>query len=131
MRWDHASRSHRLTILGLLPTLMIIGASWDAHARVSGKNPHARVVRAIHSPDYRPPYADIVVDENTGQVMHASNADGPRHPASLTKIMTLYLLFEQIEEDKLKLDTPLQISSHAAVQPPTKLGLKANETITV
>jgi D-alanyl-D-alanine carboxypeptidase len=131
MRWDHASRSHRLTILGLLPILMIIGASWDAHARDSRKNPHARVVRAIHSPDYRPPYADIVVDENTGQVMHASNADGPRHPASLTKIMTLYLLFEQIEEDKLKLDTPLQISSHAAIQPPTKLGLKANETITV
>jgi D-alanyl-D-alanine carboxypeptidase len=131
MRWDHASRSHRLTILGLLPTLMIIGANWDAHARDSRKNPHARVVRAIHGPDYRPPYADIVVDENTGQVMHASNADGPRHPASLTKIMTLYLLFEQIEEGKLKLDTPLQISSHAAVQPPTKLGLKANETITV
>ena len=59
---------------------------------------HARVVA------YTPPYAAIVVDANSGHVLHATNADALRHPASLTKIMTLYLLFEQIEAGKLRLD---------------------------
>src|SRR5207302_2136351 len=52
-----------------------------------------------------------------------------RHPASLTKIMTLYLLFERLESGKLKLDSPLQVSEHASAQAPTKLGLKAGSTI--
>ena len=72
-----------------------------------------------------------MVDANSGQMLHEENADEPRHPASLTKIMTLYLLFEQIEAGKFKLDTPLQISALAAGQTPTKLGLKANQTIIV
>ena len=55
--------------------------------------------------DYSPPYAAIVVDANTGKVLHATNADSLRHPASLTKIMTLYLLFERLEAGKIKLDT--------------------------
>src|SRR5260370_4284749 len=50
------------------------------------------------------PYADIVVDANSGNVLHSTNPDAQRHPASLTKIMTLYLLFEQLEAGKLKLD---------------------------
>ena len=60
-----------------------------------------------------------------------ASPDEPRHPASLTKIMTLYLLFEQIEAGKFKLDTPLPVSAHAAAQTPTKLGLRANQTISV
>ena len=71
-----------------------------------------------------------MVDDKSGFVLHEVSADEPRHPASLTKIMTLYLLFEQLDGGKL-LDTPLQISPRAAVQNPTKLGLKANQTITV
>src|ERR1043165_6524693 len=58
-----------------------------------------------HGPAYSPPYAALVVDANSGNVLHAANADALRHPASLTKIMTLYLLFEQIEAGKLRLDT--------------------------
>ena len=54
-----------------------------------------------------PPYAAIVVDANTGAVLHAANPDELRHPASLTKIMTLYLLFERLEAGKLRLDTAL------------------------
>ena len=68
------------------------------------------VARAHHrarAEGYSPPSASIVVDANTGPVLHETNADAPRHPASLTKIMTLYLLFEQLEAGKLKLDTPL------------------------
>ena len=71
------------------------------------------------------------IDDKSGQVLHEDHADEPRHPASLTKIMTLYLLFEQIEAGTLKLDTPLPISTQAAIQNPTKLGLKANQTVKV
>ena len=77
------------------------------------------------------PYAAIVVDGNSGAVLHSSNPDARRHPASLTKIMTLYLLFEQLESGKLKLDSQLKVSEHAASQSPTKLGLKAGSTIQV
>jgi D-alanyl-D-alanine carboxypeptidase len=91
-------------------------------------HPHKR---AIHGPDYQPPYAAIVVDDNSGDVLHELSADDLRHPASLTKIMTLYLLFEQLDAGKLRLDTPLQVSTQAALQRPTKLGLKANQTIKV
>ena len=77
------------------------------------------------------PYADIVVDANSGGVLHATNPDARRHPASLTKIMTLYLLFEQLEAGKLQLDSPLKVSEEAAAQMPTKLGLRAGSTIEV
>jgi D-alanyl-D-alanine carboxypeptidase len=77
------------------------------------------------------PYADIVVDANSGTVLHATNPDARRHPASLTKIMTLYLLFEQLEAGKLKLDSQLKVSAEAAGQMPTKLGLKPGSTIEV
>ena len=108
---------------------MIVGAGWDqTEARSPRNDPPQRV---IHGPNYRPPYAAIVVDDKSGFVLHDVSADEPRHPASLTKIMTLYLLFEQLDEGKLNLDTPLPISTQAALQPPTKLGLKANQTIKV
>jgi D-alanyl-D-alanine carboxypeptidase len=80
---------------------------------------------------YEPSYASIVVDANSGAVMQATNADSPRHPASLTKIMTLYLLFERLEQGKVKLTTDLPVSARAAVQAPSKLGLKPGESIRV
>jgi D-alanyl-D-alanine carboxypeptidase len=125
------SRSHWLALAGLVATLTIAAASCDpAEARVKSKRDHSRP-RAIHGPNYHPPYADIVVDDKSGLVLHEVSADEPRHPASLTKIMTLYLLFEQLEAGKLSLDTELPISTRAALQNPTKLGLKANHTIKV
>jgi len=78
-----------------------------------------------------PRYSDIVVDGNSGAILHASNPDALRHPASLTKIMTLYLLFEQLDTGKLKLDGALDVSGHAAAQSPTKLGLRDGQTIKV
>jgi D-alanyl-D-alanine carboxypeptidase len=126
LRYDHAS--HWLRVVGLL-ILMIAGAGWDeTQARSPRKDPPKRV---IHGPNYRPPYAAIVVDDKSGFVLHEVSADERRRPASLTKIMTLYLLFEQLEGGKLNLDTPLPISTRASVQNPTKLGLKANQTIRV
>ena len=82
-------------------------------------------------PSHSAPYADIVVDANSGTVLHSTNPDAQRHPASLTKIMTLYLLFEQLEAGKLKLDSPLPVSKEAAAQMPTKLGLKPGSTLAV
>ena len=92
------------------------------------------VARAHHharAEDYSPPSASIVVDGNTGAVLQASNPDASRHPASLTKIMTLYLLFERLDAGKIKLDTPLKVSEHASDQDPTKLDLKPGQTIPV
>src|SRR5262249_2241246 len=122
-------RAHRLRVVCLLTTLMIAGAGWNqAEAGAPRKSsPH----RVIHGPDYHPPYAAIVVDDKSGLALHEVSADEPRHPASLTKIMTLYLLFERLERGSLKLDPPLQISTRAALQNPVKLGLKANQTIKV
>jgi D-alanyl-D-alanine carboxypeptidase len=92
---------------------------------------HYYVRHVAHSDSSGPPYAAIVVDANTGTVLHAANPDEPRHPASLTKIMTLYLLFERLEAGKLKLDSQLPVSEHASVQAPTKLGLHPGQTIAV
>jgi D-alanyl-D-alanine carboxypeptidase len=91
----------------------------------------ASVHRHASAEDYSPPSASIMVDGNTGAVLQASNPDAPRHPASLTKIMTLYLLFERLDAGKIKLDTPLKVSDHAADQDPTKLDLKPGQTIPV
>jgi D-alanyl-D-alanine carboxypeptidase len=92
----------------------------------------APVVTAVaHAEEYSPPSASIVVDGHSGAVLQASHPDALRHPASLTKIMTLYLLFERLEVGKIKLDSPLKVSEHASGQAPTKLGLKPGETIAV
>jgi D-alanyl-D-alanine carboxypeptidase len=80
---------------------------------------------------YNPPYAAMVVDAKTGRTLHGQNEDALRHPASVTKVMTLYLLFEQLERGKISLSTPLRVSANAARQAPSKLSLDAGETIEV
>ncbi|WP_291335896.1 D-alanyl-D-alanine carboxypeptidase family protein, partial [Albidovulum sp.] len=75
------------------------------------------------------PYADYVIDVRTGEVLHQENADTRLHPASLTKMMTLYIAFEAIERGEITLDSKVTISKHAAAQPPSRLGLKAGQTI--
>src|SRR5262249_4174520 len=80
---------------------------------------------------YSPASASIVVDGNSGKVLEATNPDSLRHPASLTKIMTLYLLFERLDAGKMKLETEMKVSEHASEQAPTKLGLKPGQTIAV
>ncbi|WP_114946810.1 D-alanyl-D-alanine carboxypeptidase [Microvirga calopogonii] len=80
---------------------------------------------------YSPLSASIVVDAKTGKVLQGENVDEPRIPASLTKVMSLYLLFEQLERGRMRGDTPLSVSAYAASQPPTKLGLRPGSTIEV
>jgi D-alanyl-D-alanine carboxypeptidase len=109
-----------LAFASVLAAATVVGTA-DARSR------HRHVAAA----SYDPAYASIVVDANSGAVMQSSNADSPRHPASLTKIMTLYLLFERLEAGKIKLTTEMPVSEHAAAQAPSKLGLKPGESIAV
>jgi D-alanyl-D-alanine carboxypeptidase len=78
-----------------------------------------------------PRYAGIVIDASSGEVLYSENADARRHPASLTKLMTLYLLFEAIESGRLSMNDALPVSAAAAKQPASKLYLKPGETIRV
>ncbi len=76
-------------------------------------------------------YGAIVMDGASGEVLHAQNADETLYPASLTKVMTLYLTFDALEKGTLKLDTRLPVSANAVKQPPSKLGVRRGETIRV
>lgn len=75
------------------------------------------------------PYAAMVMDARTGEVLHSRNADARLHPASLTKMMTLYIAFEAVKNGEITLDTPVRISRNAAAEPPSKLGLAAGQKI--
>src|SRR5471030_797123 len=119
-------RGLRCSALGLATLLAVAATDADARGRR-----HWHRLHTAAAEKYEPSSASIVVDANSGAVMQATNADSPRHPASLTKIMTLYLLFEQLEKGKIKLNTEMPVSAHAASQAPSKLGLKPGETIRV
>ncbi|WP_244424001.1 D-alanyl-D-alanine carboxypeptidase family protein [Phyllobacterium sp. YR531] len=73
--------------------------------------------------------AAIVVDANTGKTLYSSNADAKRYPASLTKMMTLYMLFDAMAAGKVSKSTPIPVSAYAAAQPPTKIGFQPGQTI--
>lgn len=82
-------------------------------------------------PAYSPPQASMVIDAYTGKILHAHNIDAKRFPASITKVMTLYIVFEMLKSKELTLDTPLKVSAFAASRPPSKLGLKEGSEISV
>src|SRR5512141_1537928 len=69
-------------------------------------------------------YAAIVVDAKTGEILYAKHADSPRYPASITKVMTLYLTFEALASGRIRLDDSVPFSPHASAQSPTKLGVR-------
>jgi D-alanyl-D-alanine carboxypeptidase len=78
-----------------------------------------------------PAFSAIVVDANSGRTLYSAYEDGLRHPASITKVMTLYLLFEELDRGEMTLRTQIPISEHAAAQEPSKLGLAPGDTISV
>lgn len=80
---------------------------------------------------YAAKQAGIVIDANTGKVLYNQDSGGLRYPASLTKMMTLYLVFEALNSGKLTKSTPITMSAEAAGQAPTKLGVRAGGTFTV
>lgn len=76
-------------------------------------------------------YASIIIDSDSLEILHARKIDGARYPASLTKMMTLYLTFDALNRGEIRLNEPMPISANAARTPPVKLGLRAGKTITV
>lgn len=127
-----SSRLARVGVLGLLTVTIAVIITTDAAEARRHRRHHAhhRVQRDV-SESSSPKFASIIVDGNSGTVLQATSPDGIRHPASLTKIMTLYLLFERLESGKMRLDTEMPVSQHAADQDPTKLNLRAGQTIRV
>ncbi|MGZ8371283.1 MAG: D-alanyl-D-alanine carboxypeptidase [Caulobacteraceae bacterium] len=117
---QHARRL--LLTLGLAAATALGAASQPAMAQV----PYLSLI-----PQNSSKYAAIVVDAKTGEVLYGKRADAPRYPASITKVMTLYLAFEALASGKIQLDDPVVFSPRAAAQAPTKLGVRAGDSITV
>ena len=119
---------------GVFGLVAVAGLTIVTKSATAGNHDIGHKTRATHSTpadSSSPLGSSIVVDGNTGLTLEASKPNALRHPASLTKIMTLYLLFERIEQRTIGLDTQLRVSENAASQAPTKLGLKAGQTIAV
>ena len=121
----------RYGVFGLVAVAGLTIVTKSATARNHDIGHKARATHSTPADSSSPLGSSIVVDGNTGLTLEASKPNALRHPASLTKIMTLYLLFERIEQRTIGLDTQLRVSENAASQAPTKLGLKAGQTIAV
>ena len=125
-----SSRVLRACVFSFTIATAVILTSTAADAR-RAKHHHNDRHHHEAQESYSPPFSSIIVDANSGATLTASNPDASRHPASLTKIMTLYLLFERIENGKMTLDTQMPVSEHASEQAPTKLGLRPGQSIRV
>ena len=79
----------------------------------------------------QPRYAAYVMDANTGEILYEKNADSPRYPASITKLMTLYLTFEALQAGRLSLSDRVYVSAHAASVAPTRLGVRPGDSVSV
>jgi D-alanyl-D-alanine carboxypeptidase len=121
----------RVVVFGLvaLTSALITGDRAEARRYYGHRSVHH--VHHDSDDDYSPQFSSIIVDGNSGATLASTNPDALRHPASLTKIMTLYLLFERLDSGKMKLDTEMAVSEHASEQAPTKLGLRPGQTIRV
>jgi D-alanyl-D-alanine carboxypeptidase len=124
------SRQLRVCFFGFAAVTAAVTFTTDI-AQARRYRHHAHHHRSDSEDSYSPAFSEIIVDANSGAVLSSNNPDGSRHPASLTKIMTLYLLFERLESGKITLDTEMPVSEHASEQAPTKLGLRPGQTIRV
>jgi D-alanyl-D-alanine carboxypeptidase len=128
-----SSRIVRVCAFGLVAaTSAIVFTTSTAEAR-HYRHRSYHVARHHHEEreSYSPQFSSIIVDANSGATLASNSPDGVRHPASLTKIMTLYLLFERLESGKITLDTEMPVSEHASEQDPTKLDLRPGQTLRV
>jgi D-alanyl-D-alanine carboxypeptidase len=115
--------------------LMLVVDPAAAHTH-HHRHAHSRHVGHLAHRDFSgvpssPRFSAIVVDANSGRTIYSVDPDGLRHPASITKVMTLYLLFEQLAKGAITLDTRIPVSEHAAAQEPSKLGLQPGQTIRI
>jgi D-alanyl-D-alanine carboxypeptidase len=119
-------------LLEVFAALSVVQTPADAAIRHRRWQPHWQSAQAF-SGALTDPLKDaaLVVDGSTGRVLYARNADALRHPASLTKMMTLYLLFEQLRSGQMTMVTPIPVSWHASIQAPTKLHVRPGTTVPV
>jgi D-alanyl-D-alanine carboxypeptidase len=110
--WTPLARVLRQAVILMAVLFMTIGP-WNGTAAANSK------------------FAAITVDARNGKVLFSARADATRHPASLTKMMTLYVVFQELESGRLSLNSPIRMSKRAANMAPSKLGVKAGDTITV
>ena len=99
------------------------------HAHYAAR--YHRYARRSAAPAYDPAFAAIVIDANSGRTLYQVNDNELRHPASITKVMTLFLLFEQLDKGALTMQSQIPVSEHAAAQEPSKLGIEPGQTISV
>lgn len=104
---------------------------WRAHHYVHYRHVAHATRHWVAAVPAAPAFSALVVDANTGRTLYSVAEDAPRHPASITKVMTLYLLFEQLDKGALTLQSRIPISEHAAAQEPSKLGIAPGQTISV
>lgn len=121
-RMNRVSAGPTVLIAFVLLLVTAFGSSADAASQTRKRVPR---------PAPTPKDAALIVDATSGRILYKHNADAARHPASLTKMMTLYLLFEAVESGKMTMQTQMAVSPWAASQSPTKLDLKPGETIDV
>jgi D-alanyl-D-alanine carboxypeptidase len=126
-----SSRVLRVCIFGLVTITTAVIFTSEADARRYRQRQGQARQHHVARESYSPAFSSIIVDGNSGATLSASNPDASRHPASLTKIMTLYLLFERLDAGNMKLDTEMEVSEHASEQAPTKLDLRPGQTIRV
>ena len=107
-------------------------SAWRHHHHYAHGRTHAvHYARRARAARYSPAFAAIVVDANSGRTLYSVADNEPRHPASITKVMTLYLLFEQLEKGTMTMQTRIPVSEHAAAQEPSKLGIPAGGSVAV
>jgi D-alanyl-D-alanine carboxypeptidase len=120
--------------------ISVVPASAKGHWRPYHRTAHAHAAfhraaswapRRAVAVSEDPAFSAIVVDANSGRELYGVNENGLRHPASITKVMTLYLLFEQLDKGALTLESQVPISEHAAAQEPSKLGILAGDSLSV
>jgi D-alanyl-D-alanine carboxypeptidase len=135
LKRDHPSMRKRLSVhvcfAGVFAIVTAVHPAAARHAQHHASHGAQEARHSKHESAPAPPYAAIVLDANSGRTLHADQPDELRHPASLTKIMTLYLLFERLDAGKIRLDSQLPVSEHASIQAPTKLGLKPGQSLEV
>lgn len=120
----------RILLAALFSVTLFWALAHPAEAQAK-RHIYRHVSSAAATPQANPKFAAFLVDGDTGKILYQENADKLRHPASLTKMMTIYLLFEALEKHKVTLDTKFTVSAYAAGQAKTNLNLTPGETITV
>ena len=125
----------RCGMISFFSLLALAFVAAPAHAQSFHHKAHHHYLHRAHHYAHmvfmRPQPASFIVDAETGKILESENADAPRYPASLTKMMTLYLTFDALKRGTLRLDQTLPVSAHAASQPQTNIALRPGERIAV